>query len=726
MIDQIWSRDRRAPTDALSRYQSVRDRLSWCVSLLLFSLPCLALRGIYHSLVLRNLSIASRAKSIGTGMQGPGLARSAGFQRNSLLNSSLVRQLSMDASHALGARAFLTLSREISLPLAAKRAFLGVGCLVFPLFAFSSDLPAPTGVSASDGVGIETVTITWTAVADAKYYALYRSASDRFEDAERLKYENRRTSTTDSPTPGETWYYWVTAVQADWTEGEPGGPDSGFAVPLGVGNDAWDWKLAEEPVPDSPGVVLEGEDLTVQVRTVIVDHGTNCLAPDQHIETLDSDGRVIHDLVLRGYDDCYSTYDPAITAGLVLQDVALDGSVASETFVLVGHIKALPCIGCRWSYDPVVLFSEDGINWQDPEGRNSGLGTGVSSGKLSSAVFLNGQIVATGEGASVVWTPTSGWQATTTFYFDELYLLGETFVGMRSSLDRVYSSKVWGSDLSTWFSVGVGDNLAAGTFAQAQGWVIAGGYLDGGDFDSDHARLLMTNDGLSWSHVEGDLETAAGLPPGESFWRTESVQARNGDIWVSMRRRDGSIVDLVGVRNYDRQMQEVYIAYYGRAADPDGQQWWAEQLREGGGDLSAVIQQFGLSAEFDESYGHLGSGELVDTVYLNMFGRAPDDAGRAFYVGQLETGTMTLQTVTLDILNGAQNEDATIISNKVECAEYFTSEVRSRGLSYTSKDIPDAREVLELVDERVESIDDCRVGTDSLLAALIITPTKTQ
>lgn len=196
------------------------------------------------------------------------------------------------------------------------------------------------------------------------------------------------------------------------------------------------------------------------------------------------------------------------------------------------------------------------------------------------------------------------------------------------------------------------------------------------------------------------------------------INVSGGHVYVGDGGGRFYILEVPGPDRYYSQMQEVYIAYYGRPADPGGRQWWAEQLWEGDGNLSAIIQQFGFSAEFDESYGHLGVGELVDTVYINMFGRDPDDAGRAFYVGELESGNMTLQTVTLDILNGAQNEDATIVANKVECAEYFTAEVRSRGLSYTSDHILDARDMLRLVDESVESVDDCRVEADSLLTTM--------
>jgi len=221
---------------------------------------------------------------------------------------------------------------------------------------------------------------------------------------------------------------------------------------------------------------------------------------------------------------------------------------------------------------------------------------------------------------------------------------------------------------------------------------------------------LLENDGLHLS------ETSPIIDAGGDF----DLAATDIDGRI---RVVGSGVD-IGADEYDaaapyyRQLQEVYIAYYGRPADPAGQYWWAEQLLSVGGDLTAIIQQFGTSSEFDESYGGLDNGELIDKVYLNMFGREPDAEGRAFYLSRLDAGTLTLQTIALDVLNGAQNEDFTIIDNKVQCSDYFTAEVLDRGLSYTSAHIPQAWDMLALVGVRSESVADCNAAADGILVQM--------
>ncbi|MBW2069086.1 MAG: DUF4214 domain-containing protein [Deltaproteobacteria bacterium] len=152
---------------------------------------------------------------------------------------------------------------------------------------------------------------------------------------------------------------------------------------------------------------------------------------------------------------------------------------------------------------------------------------------------------------------------------------------------------------------------------------------------------------------------------------------------------------------YTRRMQEVYVAYYGRPADPAGLDWWSNQLRQAGGNLDAIIQAFGNSEEFERRYGGLSNSELIDTIYLQMFNRWPDEAGKNFYLRQLNLGTMTLQSITLNVLDGAVGTDAVIIDHKVEVAEYFTDKIRN-GCSYTSEEI--GVSFIQNVDETVDSV----------------------
>lgn len=130
------------------------------------------------------------------------------------------------------------------------------------------------------------------------------------------------------------------------------------------------------------------------------------------------------------------------------------------------------------------------------------------------------------------------------------------------------------------------------------------------------------------------------------------------------------------------QIQKVYIAYYGRPGDPPGLNFWCERFIEEG-NLDSVIQDFGTAAEFTENYGGLSNDQLIDTIYRQMFGRDPDEAGKAFYSNRLSSNESSLQTITLEILNAASGSDKTVIDERVTAANLFTSGIPS-GFDYES------------------------------------------
>ncbi|NBC50022.1 MAG: DUF4214 domain-containing protein [Gammaproteobacteria bacterium] len=145
-----------------------------------------------------------------------------------------------------------------------------------------------------------------------------------------------------------------------------------------------------------------------------------------------------------------------------------------------------------------------------------------------------------------------------------------------------------------------------------------------------------------------------------------------------------------------------YIAYYGRSADAAGLAYWAERLRLGGGDLSVIIEPFGVSAEFSDRYASLDQQTLVENLYRQLFGREPDAPGLAFYTGELAAGRMTLQTIALNIIYGVQGEDVTVVENRLAASEYFVSCLEQNVFEYPA--IPVAVSVLSSVGSASQSL----------------------
>jgi hypothetical protein len=129
-------------------------------------------------------------------------------------------------------------------------------------------------------------------------------------------------------------------------------------------------------------------------------------------------------------------------------------------------------------------------------------------------------------------------------------------------------------------------------------------------------------------------------------------------------------------------LQQAYVAYYGRPADAGGQGYWATRMDAEGQSLSSIIGEFGNSAEFNGRNGGLTYAALVTKIYQHTLARDPDPGGLAYYVGELQAGHRTLQSITLDLLNGAVTPpDSTVVANRLEVAAYYTAKVTA-GCAY--------------------------------------------
>lgn len=100
--------------------------------------------------------------------------------------------------------------------------------------------------------------------------------------------------------------------------------------------------------------------------------------------------------------------------------------------------------------------------------------------------------------------------------------------------------------------------------------------------------------------------------------------------------------------------------------------------------MSQVIDAFATSSEASALYGNIDAsniGGVIDSLYLALFNRAPDPAGRQFYIDSLAAGTFTPASIALAVLVGAQESDSAAIDHKLQVANEFTQQVDGRPLS---------------------------------------------
>jgi hypothetical protein len=117
-------------------------------------------------------------------------------------------------------------------------------------------------------------------------------------------------------------------------------------------------------------------------------------------------------------------------------------------------------------------------------------------------------------------------------------------------------------------------------------------------------------------------------------------------------------------------VQKLYIAYYQRPADYAGLQYWSDRVDKEG--VSNVVNAYATSAESVSLYGSLALQAQIDAVYRAAFGRAAETAGLQYYINEINAGRLTIGKMALAVLDGATGTDATTLASKLAVAGAYT------------------------------------------------------
>ena len=119
-------------------------------------------------------------------------------------------------------------------------------------------------------------------------------------------------------------------------------------------------------------------------------------------------------------------------------------------------------------------------------------------------------------------------------------------------------------------------------------------------------------------------------------------------------------------------VQQLYVSYFGRPADPAGLDYWTN-IVEAQKSTAAVSATFAASAEYKAAYEGKTNAQIVDQLYTNLFGRPADATGRAYWVDLLDKGTIKVDTIVYEVSLAALTTDKEAVENKVAAATAFTA-----------------------------------------------------
>lgn len=186
---------------------------------------------------------------------------------------------------------------------------------------------------------------------------------------------------------------------------------------------------------------------------------------------------------------------------------------------------------------------------------------------------------------------------------------------------------------------------------------------------------------------------------------------------------------------YNMLAEKIYVAYFGRPADPGGYLSMTSQLSAAQAPttmqafidsyntnltVKAIIDAFGSSAESGRLYTGTNA-DFVTAIFQNLFGRNP--AG-TFWIDALNSNQMTRSQAAMNIMAAAEVNtsaqgmiDAAAIANKIVVAANFTTAIVTSSGYSGSTAAASARNMLHSVNQDTNVVD-YQSSVDSTLGAM--------
>lgn len=120
------------------------------------------------------------------------------------------------------------------------------------------------------------------------------------------------------------------------------------------------------------------------------------------------------------------------------------------------------------------------------------------------------------------------------------------------------------------------------------------------------------------------------------------------------------------------QLNQLYLAYFGRPADFDGIQFYTANPAA---TIASVAANFSASPESQSLYGSTFGAAQVNAIYQVLFNRAAEPAGLAYWSQEVASGRLTPAMAAYGIMIGAQNADKTTVDNKLAIATAFVAQL---------------------------------------------------
>ncbi len=142
------------------------------------------------------------------------------------------------------------------------------------------------------------------------------------------------------------------------------------------------------------------------------------------------------------------------------------------------------------------------------------------------------------------------------------------------------------------------------------------------------------------------------------------------------------------------EVTKLYVATFNRAPDSAGIKYWLNSKLK----LSQIAESFFDQEETKSKYPEdLNNDIFITEIYNNILGRKPDSEGKSYWLDELNRGVISRQNFILAIMNGAKDDDAILLNNKMEVGKYFAFTLKLNNINL-------AKEVMKNITKDTQTV----------------------
>ena len=118
-------------------------------------------------------------------------------------------------------------------------------------------------------------------------------------------------------------------------------------------------------------------------------------------------------------------------------------------------------------------------------------------------------------------------------------------------------------------------------------------------------------------------------------------------------------------------IQGIYLALFGRPADPAGLSYFND-LTQFGANLQPVLGTLAITDEYRARFAGFDNERIVNEIYRSLFNRNAEADGVEYFANELVSGRQTIETIAVNILDGASGADKLAAEHKLSAAAAYT------------------------------------------------------